>query len=152
MAGAPAIAQTQTARSHSGHSHTGQTTLAYTVMGDSYSAGSGAGGETGPCRQSTAGYANDVAALTGAALTNIACSGNTITEVDRQGIYFWSNWCRRDALKRWSNLCDAPYKADENVLVTGNRLTSIGGDGIVITGVTDAVVEAARSGAVVATV
>ncbi|MDJ0313912.1 SGNH/GDSL hydrolase family protein [Arthrobacter sp. H35-D1] len=81
MAGAPAMAQTQTARSHSGHSHTGQTTLAYTVMGDSYSAGSGAGGETGPCRQSTAGYANDVAALTGAALTNIACSGNTITDV-----------------------------------------------------------------------
>ncbi len=76
--------------------------------------------------------------------TNLTISGNTITEVDRQGIYFWSNWCRRDALKRWSNLCDAPYKADENVLVTGNRLTSIGGDGIVITGVTDAVVEHTR--------
>ncbi|WP_287932737.1 SGNH/GDSL hydrolase family protein [Arthrobacter sp.] len=71
IAGAPAIAQTTTA----------QATLTYTVMGDSYSAGSGAGNETGPCGQSTSGYANDVAAMTGAALTNIACAGFTTTQV-----------------------------------------------------------------------
>lgn len=80
MAGAPAIAQTQTARGWSGHSHSGQTELAYTVMGDSYSAGSGAGDE-GFCGQSTAGYANDVATQLGANLTNIACAGFTTTEV-----------------------------------------------------------------------
>ncbi len=71
MAGVPATAQTQTAPS----------TLTYTVMGDSYSAGSGGGNETGPCGQSTAGYGNDVAAMTGAALTNIACAGFTTTQV-----------------------------------------------------------------------
>ena len=73
IAGAPANAQTQTA----------QTTITYTVMGDSYSAGSGAGNnsEAPPCFQSSNGYGNDVAAMTGDALTNIACAGFTTTEV-----------------------------------------------------------------------
>lgn len=73
IAGAPANAQTQTT----------QTTIAYTVMGDSYSAGSGAGNNTEapPCFQSSNGYGNDVAAMTGATLTNIACAGFTTTQV-----------------------------------------------------------------------
>lgn len=57
------------------------TTITYAVMGDSYSAGSGAGNETAPCGQSTAGYSNDVAAATGASLTNIACAGFTTAQV-----------------------------------------------------------------------
>ena len=80
MAGAPAIAQTQTAWGHSGPSYPDQTTLNYTVMGDSYSAGSGAGGE-GFCGQSTGGYADDIATQLGADLTNIACAGFTTTQV-----------------------------------------------------------------------
>lgn len=81
MAGAPAIAQTQTSWGHSGPSYPDQSTLNYTVMGDSYSAGSGAGGESGDCFQSTAGYANDIATQLGADLTNIACAGFTTTQV-----------------------------------------------------------------------
>lgn len=56
-------------------------TITYTVMGDSYSAGSGAGNETAPCGQSTAGYGSDVAAATGATLTNVACAGFSTTQV-----------------------------------------------------------------------
>jgi len=73
FAGAPATSQTPSTPS----------TLNYTVMGDSYSAGSGAGNNTevGPCFQSTNGYGNDIAAATGATMTNIACSGATTAQV-----------------------------------------------------------------------
>lgn len=80
LAVTPALAQTRTASA----------TLTYTVMGDSYSAGSGAGNETGQCAQSTAGYANDVAAMTGATLTNIACSGFTTTQVTSMEVPYLS--------------------------------------------------------------
>ncbi|WP_125612525.1 SGNH/GDSL hydrolase family protein [Specibacter cremeus] len=69
FAGAPAMAESATQ------------TLTYTVLGDSYSAGSGGGGESGPCRQSPHGYGNDVAADTGAALTVLACYGATTDQV-----------------------------------------------------------------------
>ncbi|MEO7588166.1 MAG: right-handed parallel beta-helix repeat-containing protein [Arachnia sp.] len=107
--------------------------------------GGGASSFTGKGPNSSGGIiVETLGSTTPTWFTNLTISGNTITEVDRQGIYFWSNWCRRPDLKRWSDLCNAAYKADENVLVTGNRLTSIGGDGIVITGVTGAVVEHTR--------
>lgn len=73
IAGAPALAQTPSV----------PPTLNYTVMGDSYSAGSGAGNNTevGPCFQSTNSYGNSIAAATGATMLNIACSGATTAQV-----------------------------------------------------------------------
>lgn len=62
----------------SGSTASGSTaTLTYTVLGDSYSAGSGGGGEVGLCLRSPHGYGNDVAAATGASLTVLACYGAT---------------------------------------------------------------------------
>ncbi|MFQ4149124.1 SGNH/GDSL hydrolase family protein [Arthrobacter sp. LAPM80] len=72
FAGAPAMAQTPTT----------QWTINYTVLGDSFSAGSGGGDEAYvPCGQSPNGYGNDVAAATHATLTNLACSGFTTDQV-----------------------------------------------------------------------
>ncbi|MHA7304803.1 SGNH/GDSL hydrolase family protein [Arthrobacter sp. TMN-49] len=53
----------------------------YTVLGDSYSAGSGGGGESFPCFQSPNGYGNVFATTNGLAMTNLACYGATIGEV-----------------------------------------------------------------------
>ena len=75
LAGAPAGATTLT------QSKAPTTTLSYTVLGDSYSAGSGGAGEVGACAQSPYGYGNDVAAATGATLTNLACAGFTTDQV-----------------------------------------------------------------------
>lgn len=81
FAGTPALAQTHT-------THSTQTTINYTVLGDSYSAGSGGGGEVGRCAQSPNGYGPWVAAATGATLTNQACSGATTTEVRTMEVPF----------------------------------------------------------------
>lgn len=70
IAGAPAMAQTRTA----------PVTISYTVMGDSYSAGSGGGGE-GYCGQSANGYGTWVAAAMGTQVTNIACAGFSTEQV-----------------------------------------------------------------------
>ncbi|MGO4382921.1 SGNH/GDSL hydrolase family protein [Specibacter sp. RAF43] len=67
LAGAPALAVSQP--------------VTYTVLGDSYSAGSGGGDESGPCLQSPHGYANDYAAATHQVLLNLACYGATIEQV-----------------------------------------------------------------------
>ncbi|MCQ9163898.1 SGNH/GDSL hydrolase family protein [Arthrobacter sp. STN4] len=53
----------------------------YTVLGDSYSAGSGGGMEAGPCLQSPNGYGSDFAAANGLSMTNLACYGATISQV-----------------------------------------------------------------------
>ena len=55
--------------------------VTYTVMGDSYSAGSGGGGEAGLCQQSPNGYGNDYAAATGKVMANLACYGATTADV-----------------------------------------------------------------------
>lgn len=75
FAAIPASAQTMV--------HTPRAPLSYTVMGDSYSAGSGAGDNTevGPCYTSSNGYGNVVAAGLNTSLTNIACAGFTTTQV-----------------------------------------------------------------------
>lgn len=75
FAGAPAVAKTYSA----------PTTLSYTVMGDSYSAGSG-GGEEGYCGQSTNGYGNVVAATMGTQVNNLACAGFTTAQVGTLGV------------------------------------------------------------------
>lgn len=70
VAGAPAMAKT----------HSASTPVSYTVMGDSYSAGSGGGGE-GFCGQSPNGYGNVVAATLGTQVTNLACAGFSTEQV-----------------------------------------------------------------------
>ena len=55
--------------------------VTYTVMGDSYSAGSGGGGETGACLQGPNGYGNDYADATGQVMANLACYGASIANV-----------------------------------------------------------------------
>lgn len=68
FAGAPATAQSTSSGT-------------YTVLGDSYSAGTGGGSETLPCMQSPNGYGNDYAAATGKVMLNLACYGATTTDV-----------------------------------------------------------------------
>ena len=75
LAGAPAGAQTLS------RPQAPTSTLSYTVLGDSYSAGSGGGAEAGACAQSPFGYGNVAAAATGATLTNLACAGFTSDQV-----------------------------------------------------------------------
>jgi len=55
--------------------------ITYTVLGDSYSAGTGGGQEALPCLQSPNGYGNDYAATTGQAMANLACYGATTGDV-----------------------------------------------------------------------
>lgn len=75
------------------------------------------------------------------AFSGLQILNNRIDSVDRQGIYFWSNWCQRPELNRWANLCTAKWFPNTDVLVAGNSLSSVGGDGIVITGTVGATVE-----------
>ncbi|NIY83717.1 pectate lyase [Vibrio hepatarius] len=56
---------------------------------------------------------------------------NRISDVDRQGIYTWSNWCQRPELVPfWYELCTAQWQPFENTTISGNQLSNIGGDGI----------------------
>ncbi|MCT9075396.1 right-handed parallel beta-helix repeat-containing protein [Streptomyces fulvoviolaceus] len=68
---------------------------------------------------------------------------NEIHSVDRQGIYTWSNWCKRDQLAAFwqDSLCFADWKASTGLVVRGNDLRDIGGDGIVAKGQDGALVE-----------
>ncbi|WP_371544552.1 right-handed parallel beta-helix repeat-containing protein [Streptomyces sp. NBC_00554] len=68
---------------------------------------------------------------------------NEIHSVDREGIYTWSNWCKRDQLAAfWQDtLCFADWKASTGLVVRGNDLRDIGGDGIVAKGQDGALIE-----------
>ncbi|TXY05421.1 right-handed parallel beta-helix repeat-containing protein [Vibrio mimicus] len=56
---------------------------------------------------------------------------NKINDVDRQGIYTWSNWCQRaELVPFWYKLCTAQWQPFENTVISGNQLSNIGGDGI----------------------
>ena len=72
VAGVPATAQS--------------TPVNYTVLGDSFSAGTGGGDESGPCLQSPNGYGNVYAAATGRTLANLACFGATTEQVRNEQI------------------------------------------------------------------
>ncbi|MEF2244101.1 cohesin domain-containing protein [Paenibacillus sp. IITD108] len=65
------------------------------------------------------------------AFHDIQILDNEVYSVDRQGIYFWSNWCKRPELSRWGTDCSAQWYPNTNVYVSGNQLSDIGGDGIV---------------------
>ncbi|GAB6989663.1 LamG-like jellyroll fold domain-containing protein [Paenibacillus pini] len=76
------------------------------------------------------------------AFHDIKVLDNTVHSVDRQGIYTWSNWCQRPELVGfWFNLCTAKWNPFTNVLISGNHLSDIGGDGIVAKTSTDVIVE-----------
>ena len=56
---------------------------------------------------------------------------NRIHSVDREGIYTWSNWCQSPRLAAfWDTLCTAAWDPFTDLLVSGNFLWDIGGDGI----------------------
>lgn len=76
VAGVPA-----TAKSKSSDSYPPASTVTYTVLGDSYSAGAGGGGESWPCLQSPNGYGNNYAAATGKVMLNLACNLATTSDV-----------------------------------------------------------------------
>lgn len=66
---------------------------------------------------------------------DVIIQDNFIESVGRQGIYTWSNWCRRNELAQfWYTLCSQEWQPWTGLKVINNRLSNIGGDGIVITG------------------
>ncbi|MDQ8737142.1 dockerin type I domain-containing protein [Paenibacillus sp. LHD-38] len=79
--------------------------------------------------------------VTPTAFHDIQILDNEVYSVDRQGIYFWSNWCKRPDLKRWGSDCSANWYPHTNALIKGNQLTDIGGDGIVMKMVSVGLVE-----------
>lgn len=67
---------------------------------------------------------------------------NVLRDVSRQGIYTWSNWCRRDAMAAfWRNLCFQNWNPSTGLRIRNNRLFNVGGDGIVVHGNDNAVVD-----------
>ena len=73
--------------------------------------------------------------------TDVTVQDNVIRSVDRQGIYTWTNWCRRpEMVSFWDDLCFQPWHASTAYLVQRNRLYDIGGDGIVVHGHDNALV------------
>lgn len=76
---------------------------------------------------------------TGTYFTGLTIADNLLVNVARQGIYTWSNWCRRPELASfWNSLCSATWYASTGFTVKNNRLVNVAGDGIVITGNEDA--------------
>lgn len=95
-------------------------------------------------------YANATGALiieaggntTSTWFSNILIQNNTIRSVDRQGIYTWTNWCRRPAMASfWDTLCFQPWAPSTGFVVRNNQLYDIGGDGIVVKGYVNALVK-----------
>lgn len=62
----------------------------------------------------------------------LVIQNNFIKDVDREGIYVWSNWCQHPELvASWNGpLCDAPWHPITGSIIRNNVLESIGGDGI----------------------
>ncbi|WP_406003958.1 right-handed parallel beta-helix repeat-containing protein [Streptomyces sp. NBC_00987] len=71
---------------------------------------------------------------------DVEVSGNTVTTVDREGIYFASTWNNRPVHGDYDP--DGPaYLPSTRVVVRGNTLKDLGGDGIVITATDKTLVE-----------
>lgn len=67
------------------------------------------------------------------AFNDLLIENNTVTDVDRQGIYFWSNWCRRPEMATfWNTKCSQDWHPHERPIIRGNSVNSVGGDGIVL--------------------
>lgn len=79
---------------------------------------------------------------TPSAFVDLVIEDNTVTSVDRQGIYFWSNWCRRpDMANFWQSKCTANWHPHVRPVVRGNTVSDVGGDGIVVKTARDGLVE-----------
>ncbi|SMG22280.1 hypothetical protein [Paenibacillus aquistagni] len=64
----------------------------------------------------------------------IVIENNVIERVERSGIATWSDWKNRELLHDQNGCADcerAPWTPLTNVVIRGNKLTHIGGDGIV---------------------
>lgn len=65
------------------------------------------------------------------AFNDVVIADNDIYGVDREGIYTWSNWCRRPQLASgWHQLCTGKWDPSTHIVIRGNHLDDIGGDGI----------------------
>ncbi|MGW8728034.1 hypothetical protein ACWGNF_18630 [Streptomyces sp. NPDC055808] len=79
---------------------------------------------------------------TPSAFKGLTIVDNKIHSVDRAGIYFWSNWCRRpDMVGFWTSLCTADWHPHTGTVIQDNTLTDIGGDGLVVKTSSDALVQ-----------
>ncbi|KAI8066670.1 pectin lyase fold/virulence factor [Gongronella butleri] len=93
-----------------------------------------------PSNAANGKYANATGAIiieaagntTPTSFNGVLVQDNIIRSVDRQGIYTWSNWCRRTALAAfWNSLCTQNWAPSTGFEVRNNQLYDIGGDGIV---------------------
>ncbi|WP_436499726.1 hypothetical protein [Actinokineospora sp. HUAS TT18] len=68
---------------------------------------------------------------------------NDVRSVDRQGIYFWSNWCDTPSHPQGfaSGACTEDWYPHEDIVIRDNRLFDIGGDGVVPKTAKDILVE-----------
>ncbi|NUT91713.1 MAG: right-handed parallel beta-helix repeat-containing protein [Saccharothrix sp.] len=68
-----------------------------------------------------------------ARFTDVDVLDNEVRSVDRQGIYFWSHWCRDTARPNGfpAESCAGTWYPHDDLLIDRNRLHDIGGDGIV---------------------
>ncbi|MFF1649262.1 right-handed parallel beta-helix repeat-containing protein [Streptomyces sp. NPDC058240] len=71
---------------------------------------------------------------------DVEVAGNTVTSVDREGIYFGSTWNNRPVHGDYDPEGPA-YLPSTRVVVRGNTLKDLGGDGIVMTATDGALVE-----------
>ncbi|GAA1166718.1 hypothetical protein F4556_001247 [Kitasatospora gansuensis] len=92
----------------------------------------GAGAGTGKYADASGGIVIEAqGAGTPTAFAGLRVLDNRIHAVDRQGIYTWSNWCRNTRLAAfWNSLCSAAWAPSTDLVIRGNRLWDIGGDGI----------------------
>src|SRR5699024_4292239 len=72
---------------------------------------------------------------------HLTIAENTIDHVGREGIYFKSTWSVREEVGNQDYTGLGPWTPSTNVVVSGNKLTDIAGDGIKIDTTQGAVVE-----------
>ncbi|MGW8884947.1 right-handed parallel beta-helix repeat-containing protein [Streptomyces sp. NPDC055749] len=92
----------------------------------------------------TGGSAGILFSVTGSAVEtrfdDVRVEGNTLRTVDREGIYFASSWNNRPAITDYDPAGPRWIPATR-VVVRGNTLEDLGGDGIVMTATDGALVE-----------
>ncbi|GIG55764.1 hypothetical protein Lfu02_01360 [Longispora fulva] len=107
--------------------------------------GSPDGSPIGKWKDASGGIVVDAqGGTTQTAFDGLLIEDNELRGVDREGIYFWSNWCRRPELVAWNDAttgCVQNWFPHTNAVIRGNRLYDIGGDGIVPKTATGTLVE-----------
>ena len=72
---------------------------------------------------------------------NLLIANNTIYDIDRSGIYFKSLWNKRTEVGKQDTSGIGPWTPSTRVVVRGNKLSSIAGDGIKVDTVQGALIE-----------